>query len=118
MYVRQVYKRLFSAIPEHVVSTDSTTFEYTMINSTTLSIFPGSTTRRYGQNYSITITATTGGLYILPSEYTAAPEEPTSDNSYHVDEGEAVTLRIPYMLSVKGDSTTASYKAAIWDDDR
>jgi hypothetical protein len=117
MYVREVYKKLLSAIPENIPSSDSTSFNFTQINSTTLSIFPGSTTKIFGRNYGVTITATTGGLYILPSSYTTTPTEPTSDNSYYMNEGDVLTLRVPYFLSVKGDSTTAAYKAAIWSDE-
>ena len=119
MYVREIYKRMIGSLNDILPSTDSTSFNSALINSTSLCNFPGLTARTYGRNYSVTIQPTTGGVYAYAATNLATSDidEPTSSNAYYIAEDEVVTLRVPYLMAIKGDSTTAAFKAAIWSDE-
>ncbi len=112
MFNRNAFKYIRSIVPEAVVSTDSTSYNATKLHTTSLCSAAGYTTRPFGQNFSVTIEATTGAIYILPDQLV----EPTSANAFKIPEGGIVDLKVRNYLSVKGDSTTAKYQAIIWGD--
>lgn len=112
MYNRNIYKYVRGVIPETRVSTDSTSYNTALLNSSSLCSIAGFTTKPYGTNFECTIECTTGALYILPE----AAVEPTSSNSYYLSEGEILDIRIKSKLGIKGNSTTAGFQAIIWGD--
>jgi len=112
MYTRDIFKRIIAIVPETVASTAaSTDYKPGLISSTKLRTVTGSTTRCWGANFSVTIEATTGNIYLLPEE----DAEPTSTNAYKLHEGNAIDLKIENFVSVKGESTLAQLQAIVWE---
>lgn len=112
MYTRDIFKRIIAIVPETVASTaTSTDYKIGLISSTCLMTIAGTTTRYWGANFSVTIEATTGNIYILPGE----DIEPTSSNAYKLHEGNTIDLKVENFLSIKGDSTTAQLQAIVWE---
>lgn len=113
MYTRDIYKTIRHIIPETVASTaTSTDYKSNLLNSTTVCNITGSTTRSFGRNFSVTIEATTGAIYILPE----VDAEPTSTCAFKIPEGGLLDLKIKDLASIKGDSTTAKFQAIVWSD--
>lgn len=113
MYIRSMFKKIRAIVPETLASTAaSTDYKPGLISSTKLCTLPGTTTRAWGENFSITIQATTGAIYFLPD----VAVEPTSVNAFKLPEGYSIDLKIRSFLSVKGDSTTAQLQAIVWED--
>jgi hypothetical protein len=112
MYSRDVFKKIIAIVPETIASTaTSTDYRAGLISSTRLRTLNGSSSRYWGANFSVTIEATTGAIYILPSE----DAEPTSTNAFKLHEGNSIDLRVTDFLSIKGDSTTAQLQAIVWE---
>ena len=115
MYTRVMMRNMRSIVPERLAHSTaigtSTGWDMTILNSSSLCSITGFTTRPYGENFSITIEATTGNLYLCP-ESTVLP---TSTNSFLLAEGSLLDLRIKDHLALVGDSTTAKYQAIVWE---
>lgn len=108
-----MFKKIISIVPETVASTGaSTDYKVGTISSTRLRSVVGSTTRIWGQNFQVTIEATTGAIYILPGENV----EPTSVNAFKLSEGGVIDIKVETFLAIKGDSTTAQFQAIVWGD--
>lgn len=113
MYVKSEFKKIRAIVPETLASTAaSTDYKPGLISSTRLCTLPGTTTRQWGRNFSVTIEATTGAIYFLPD----IAVEPTSVNAFKLSEGYSIDLKIENFLSVKGNSTTAQLQAIVWED--
>ena len=91
------FKKVFSISPE------------TIIGSTAATIWT-STAFLQGQNWDMTIQATTGAIYLATN--TTAP---TSTNTFKLAEGDALDIKVEDYISMVGDSTTAAVQAIIWE---
>lgn len=94
-YTRPMFK-IASALASTVGSTTAS------VANTTLS----STT--YGANFSVTIQATTGDIWVNPT--TTA-----TTNSFKLCEGDAIDLKVVDTLGTIADTTTAKWQAIIWE---
>lgn len=114
MYNREIFKQIKHIVSERLPSSGaSTDWDNSILNTTTLCGITGWTTRSLGQNFQVTITATTGKIYAVPE----STVEPTSTNAFTIDEGGILDIRIKNFLSLKGNSTTAKYQAIVWTDE-
>ena len=80
------------------------------VASTTAGVVKHLTTATYGENFAVTIQATTGSIYI--STLTTAP---TTATGYELKERESIDLNVPANLAIIGNSTTAAFQAIIWN---
>lgn len=96
VYVRNMFKKVKSIIPEALASTTANTAS--SLSSTT-----------YGGNFDLLIQCTTGSLYINPS--TVA----TSANGWLMSEGDELELKVPTTLSLVSATTTAKYQGIVWE---
>ena len=114
MYTRVINKQIRHIVAEQIPSSGaSTDWNTSLLNTTSLCSIAGWTTRALGQNFQVTIEATTGAIYVLP-ESTA---EPTSSNAFKLSEDSVLDLRVKNFLGLKGDSTTAKFQAIVWSDE-
>ncbi len=113
MYTRPMFKRIIAIVPETLGSTAaSTDYKIGLISSTCLQTIPGSSLRAWGENFEVTVEATSGNIYIRPDDAV----EPTSLNAYKLHEGNSIDIKVKSFLSIKGDSTTAKLQAIVWGD--
>jgi hypothetical protein len=61
-------------------------------------------------NMELTITMSTGNAYVSPLTTTL-----TSTNGFYLEEGDSLNIMVPEYLAIVGDSTTAAYRAIIWN---
>lgn len=94
MLNRDIFKKPKYVIPPTIAST-----AYTHFTSTS-----------YGQNFMITLMATTGAMW-----FNTLSTTPNSTTAFKLHEGDAIDLLVVNTLSVYGDSTTASYQAIVWE---
>lgn len=114
MYTRSIFKQVRHIVEEQIPSSGtSTDWDSTILNATSLCSVTGWTTRSLGQNFQVTIEATTGAIYVCPE----STVEPTSSNSFKVSEDGILDIRVKNFLGLKGDSTTAKFQALVWSDE-
>lgn len=94
-FVRPLFKYV-NTIASTVGSTTGSVANSTL-NSTT-----------YGANFSVTIQATTGDIWINPT--TTA-----TTNHFKLSEGDSLDLKVVDILYTIADTTTAKWQAIIWD---
>lgn len=112
MYTKRRFKKIRAIIPETVACVGtSANFDTTSIHRNAIAT-PLSTVLTFGANFSVTIEATTGNIYIYP-ESTAA--EPGASNSFTLLEGNNIDINVENFLSLKGDSTTAAFQGIVWE---
>jgi len=63
----------------------------------------------YGDNFDITITASTGTLFITNTTAVSVT------NGYTLTEGDTVNIKVQSVMSIVGGTTTAAYSAIIWE---
>ena len=114
MYTKNMFKKIRSIIPETIASSDSTSVNRALLNTTSLCGITGSTTKTLGQNFNVTIVATTGAIYVCPEMPSGTV--PTSATAFKIPEGGVLDVKIENFLAVRGDSTTAAFEAIVWGE--
>lgn len=90
------YKKIFTIKPFTILSTGITIWT--------------STTFGQGQNWDMTLQASTGDMY-----FTTLSTAPTSTNTFKLLAGNALDIKVEDYIAMLGDSTTAAVQAIIWE---
>jgi len=105
MYTRPMFKRIIGAVAEAAPSTTANVINKALVNSTTLSY----AARAIGNNFNVTIQATTGSIFLYP-------DSTLLTQVYKLHEKESIDLRAVNFVGLLGGSTTAKAQAVFWED--
>jgi hypothetical protein len=105
MYTRPMFKKIIGAVTEAVASTTAGVINTILVNSTTLSY----SARAIGNNFNVTIQATSGTISLYPDSTTVT-------QVYKLHEKESIDLRAVNFVGLLGGSTTAKAQAVFWED--